>query len=510
MTRISRQELQEIYFLNHFRDLDRKLNILNLFRLQMSFGKTYSIFNTAVPHLIKHYGTKVHLYLAPQTQLLDKSIDKYLSKSMRGKNYRVIRDIESLIDLQIDIETYDYVFIVMTDALFNERLKDNAFMKYFKGFGQELVIFRDEAHYGASSSSKTYKGNTGNLPVNYTASTFKRLNSLSKITPHMYFFTATTVKEHEEKPFGVGNYNIVNPTPRKEQLVEFQSWLGETRPINLNGSLKEQLSKTITYHLNRMNSAKEYIDFEFPSTFDRLFNYNKKMTMMYRCETEWQDKTGRWTVDNCIKTMKSVELPEGVHYCKNNKDGIFEYDNNHKMLGTLTQDEWLYRMNDDNDPLTITFVCNLGTMGVNIMNLTTAVVLRDTKTEFEGTPVTHTTVQFMGRFNRLYLPISEKDFESYFNSDVVKMLKELHPDGNVDKAFKLLQYYNTHNVFYPKTDNWIDTMGRYETDYANNWEKAVQIVRNWIDNKETNVIGIRKPYSRKEALKEAEKTPEIV
>ena len=44
MKRISREELQEIYFLNHFRDLDRKLNTLNLFRLQMSFGKTYSIF----------------------------------------------------------------------------------------------------------------------------------------------------------------------------------------------------------------------------------------------------------------------------------------------------------------------------------------------------------------------------------------------------------------------------------------------------------------------------------
>tara|TARA_B100000424_G_scaffold270881_1_gene271502 strand:+ start:3157 stop:4683 length:1527 start_codon:yes stop_codon:yes gene_type:complete len=508
MKRISREELQEIYFLNHFRDLDRKLNTLNLFRLQMNFGKTYSIFNTAVPYLIENDGTKVHLYLAPQTQLLDKSIDTYLAKSMKGKSYKVIREIESLIDLKIDIETYDYVFIVMTDALFNERLKDSRFMTYFKSFGKELVVFRDEAHYGASSSSKTYKGNTGNLPVNYTASTFKRLNGLSKITPHMYFFTATTVKEQEEELFGVGNYNIVNPTPQKEQLVEYQSWLGETRPINLNGSLKEQLSKTITYHLDRMNSASEYINFEFPQTFDRLFNYNRKMTMMYRCETEWLDKKGRWTVDNCIKTMKSIELPESIHYCKNNKDGIFEYDNNHKLLGTLTQPEWLYRMNDDDDPLTITFVCNLGVMGINISNLTTAVVLRDTKTEFEGTPVTHTTVQFLGRFNRLYLPISGTDFKKYFDGDIVEMLKQLHPDGNVDKALKLLQYYNTHNVFYPKTDNWIDTMGRYETDYANNWEKAVQIIRNWIDNKE--VIGLGKPYSRKEALKEAETTPEIV
>jgi hypothetical protein len=474
----------------------------------MSFGKTYSIFNTALPYLITNYKTKMHLYLAPQTQLLGKDIDRYLAKSMKGKSYLVIRDLPSLIDFKDDVEMYDHIFVVMTDALFNDRLNDSTWMNYFKGFGEKLVVFRDEAHYGSSSSPKTYKGNTGNLPVNYTASTFKRLNRLSKVTPHMYLFTATTVKEHAEEVFGFKDYHIVNPTPQKEQLVEFQSWLGETRPIDLNGSLGKQLNKTITYHLDRMNNAKEYIDFEFPKTFDRLWDFNKKMTMMVRCNTKLQDHTNRWTVEKCINTMKkSVELPEGIHYCENTKSGIFEYDNNHKSVGQLTSNEWLSRMNDDNDPLTITFVCNLGTMGVNIMNLTTAVVLRDTKTEYEGEPVTHTTVQFMGRFNRLYLPISDEDFKTYFNNDIVEMIKGLHPDGNIDKALKLIQYYNTHNVFYPKTPNWVDTIDRYESNYANHWEKAVQLVRNWIENKE--VIGIRKP-TRSGSLKEAKKTPEIV
>ncbi len=508
MKRISREELQNIYFLEKFRKMKRTTGQMSIFDIQMNFGKTYSIFNTAIPHLIKNYGTKIHLYLAPQLQLLGKDIDRYLAKSMKGKSYIIIRDLPSLIDLKADVEMYDHIFICMTDALFNSKLSDSRFMTYFKSFGEELVIFRDEAHYGASSSPNTYKGNTGNLPVNYNASTFKRLNNLSKITPHLYFFTATTVKEHGEIDFGYKNYTILNPTPQKEQLVEFQSWLGDTRPIDLDGSLKEQLSKTISYHLDRMNGAKEYINFEFPQTFDRLFKFNQKMTMMFRCATEWKDKEDRWTVDNCVKVMKSIELPEGVHYCENTEDGIFEYNNNHKMLGKLTQEEWLYRMNDDNDPLTITFVCNLGTMGVNIVNLTTAVVLRDTKTEYEDQSVTHTTVQFMGRFNRRFLPISDEDLNTYYNGDMIEMLKELHPDGNVDKALKLLQYYNTHSVFYPKTRNWIDTIDRYESNYVNHWEKAVQIIRNWIDKKE--VIGLGKPYSRKEALKEAETTPEIV
>lgn len=408
-------------------------------------GKTHLSIQEIIPSFNKEFGTRVFFYTAPQTQLVGKTaLRKHLNDLRKNSGLDVqlitgsitdfiIQDeIENLLDGQI-------LLFAMTDSTFNNRVGqiENILNKNNFEYGEASLLL-DEAHYGSVSHRDWLHEVMGNpSSARYNAVKFNNIVSLldSMICVGL---TATRTLQMTNQ-IGTDKYVVATDYPIKDQLIFRTAAMQDVSYYDDDSNWFDSDSVIINWleYLHTLQVLQENRD----NHFNIPIELRIKKAGLIKLETSYKN-----LVKNDVKMIRRFLNDDQVSVSNlwdfqlaitSSRGGIELYDFSD---GTITRvdnhgyeddNQLIKDLNDYNHRLTVLVVINKATMGTDVPNLSTGLVLRTPVAKNPSNePVTLMGQQLNGRFNRLKQKIelliphfdNKEDFINYYvNTNVYRL-----------------------------------------------------------------------------------------
>ncbi len=139
-----------------------------------------------------------------------------------------------------------------------------------------------------------------------------------------------------------------------------------------------------------------------------------------------------------------------------------------------TADEVFTRLQDPNDPVRFLLVINRGRSGINVHNLTAAVICRIRDPREIRTPI---PIQIFGRLNRLNPGTGSIVRDKYINN--LDNYLRYYPEDygvDIDTVIETIKISNTFDIWHPSNDKakrtWEESLVEFEKDYVNTYQKG--------------------------------------
>lgn len=446
-------------------DLVDKIKIIEA---PTGFGKTHFSVHTLVPYFLDIFKVKIVAFVAPQVALLSK---------------RKLRT-PGLVDYQIESELPEAkrmvkdgcrVIVPMSDDKFRTRGGAEWLVKTSKelGLDNQILLIRDEGHYSGSSKIDTVEGNTGSNPTKYLGTMFKAINKVMKVTPYVYYLTATPVKEQLEEMFGTDMYHLINDYPsidklflrtaKLDKITFFPKLTGdEGRDINKGSVILNNFVEALYTKEKQIHTFVDLCDIDTDDFLTMGDNHplKKKLSGIIKLETKYKDKV-KLSDESLDNMFKMANIQRNFNYCISVAN---EYRLRKVENGKVTEipcdfqveDDVYDALDDKNNPLKFYCVIDKGSMGVDIPSLHGLLSFRTPGTEFEGKPVIVQGEQLFGRLARLHVLI--EDLYQYNWKSKDDMIKYYCMMNSFDVFCEDLEYWrDTHKSYLLKQGSIDDT-----------------------------------------------------
>jgi hypothetical protein len=424
-------------------------------------GKTHLSIQEMIPKLNDEFGTKVFFYTAPQSQLVGKpALQRHLDELETNTGLRVELVTGTITDYDIEYEIERtskgrIVLFAMTDTTFNNRVGQiqNVLDKNNFQYGEATALL-DEAHYGSVSHRDYLPASLGS-PSNdkYNAVKFNNVVSLLDSMTFIGFTATRTIQMTEQ--LGTDKYIVATDYPIKDQLIFRTAAMQDVSFYDDETNWFDSDSVIINWleYLHTLQVLQENRDNHFNIPNDLRI----KKAGLIKLETSYKNK-----VKNDVKMIRRFLNDDQVSVSNlwdfqlaitSSKGGIELYDFSDGVITKIDTHEYeddnqlIRDLNDYNHRLNVLVVINKATMGTDVPNLSTGLVLRTPVAKNPSKdPVTLMGQQLTGRFVRLK-----------------KRIELLTPHFDNKKDF--INYYVNTNVFrlwLPETPYWesmLDTLG---------------------------------------------------
>ena len=180
-------------------------NVFNMIVGTTGLGKTYTTFNTFIPHLFNKKDLDLVIFSYPTTEVYNQ--DDACAVLRMTNNVQLCKDLdEALYYLGQGFK----VFLPVTHQMI---LQNQHFLDVIVSIGYKTSWFVDEPHtWLGCSSPENYKDVTGNYNALYGGVLYKMVAKVSATTPYVFGTTATPTNEHKHllQPVGDMKFKIIN------------------------------------------------------------------------------------------------------------------------------------------------------------------------------------------------------------------------------------------------------------------------------------------------------------
>lgn len=357
------------------------------------------------------------------------------------------------------------------------------FINHFKRllkYAKDSVLIIEEAHQFigcADSGPEAYVINFG-YSSEYTAETWQRIAEWREINSRILGFTATPTEHHRGNPGLSAQFDVCGELAPLEDILPSQSWINPPKSYSFTktqgaSSIQPAVEQSIELVFERENKL---LDLKKNDP-----NIKHKLSAVYICG----DSRGIWgcSIHETRKIIADYLLTEGFGK---------ESD---KMIATMVEDssggntlwgldgsreqveksdELFTRLQDPNDPVRFLLVINRGRSGINVHNLTAAVICRIRDPREIRTPI---PIQIFGRLNRLNPGTGSIVRDEYINN-LDNYLRYYSEDYNVDiqTVIETIKITNVFDIWHPSNAKakrtWEESLVEFEKDYVNTYQKG--------------------------------------
>ena len=387
------------------------------------FGKTYYSVNSLLPYCVDNYDVRLVIIVAPQVALL--TPDDLLPEPengcqdfqfVNGEGWGAWKNAKQYLGLNRK------TMLAISDGGFSDKVYKDI-KKTIKKLGLQgkVLIVRDEAHYAGSSTIETTERNLGNKPSKYSAAMFRRLSGLLKLTPWVYYLTATPLDEQIDEEFGTNVYVKINKYPPKELLMlrtakpNTPVFLPEAQNVFQAG---QYLNNFIERIFGAEDELRTFVKLKVKNVFHPK-ELQKKFTGLIKLETSYPGKF-KFDKHTIVDVFKECGNMRKFRFVLSTSDGgyqLYEYDKGKvvELENDYEIEQDIYKaLGNTEDSLRFYVVVNKGSMGVNIPSLRGLLSFRTPQSEYNGEPVTIMGEQLLGRLARLQHKV--EDLYDYFTN----------------------------------------------------------------------------------------------
>ena len=357
------------------------------------------------------------------------------------------------------------------------------FLTHFKRllkYAKNSVLIIEEAHQFigcADAGRDAYIVNFG-YSSEYTAETWQRIEKWRDINPRILGFTATPTEHHVGNPGLSDQFEVHGKLAPLEDILPSQAWLNPPKSYSFTktqgeSSIKPAVWQSIDEVFDRENKLHKLKNFDI--------NINPKLSALYICG----DARGIWgcSIHETRKIIADYLLSEGfgeesdkmiATMVENSSGGntLWGLDGSKEQVETA--DEVFTRLQDPNDPVRFLLVINRGRSGINVHNLTAAVICRIRDPREIRTPI---PIQIFGRLNRLNPGTGSIVRDKYINN--LDNYLRYYPEDygvDIDTVIETIKISNTFDIWHPSNDKakrtWEESLVEFEKDYVNTYQKG--------------------------------------
>ena len=451
--------------LRHLRNVSKRLIIetyknhksgkLNIISAGTGTGKTYSIAHSLIPSDIET-GINKFLFLTVFRDNVDQDyVD--LTKALRGKA-DVVRTVDEFINSDNDfpcvlVSTIQGAAVTNNEVL-TEYLMDNTFSVYW-----------DEAHFGGSSSSETYKPNTSFDGYGYNATYYKFVETLAKIGK-VTGFTATPLFEQRGLlgNLNSGMYHFLTDLEDWATIQELSELGSQTKEILIyNSNTTVGFENGIKTAINNFRSFSEYqklLAEQISSVHSELY-LTPKTIMLCNGGADIENSISSLKiakmVDFSARELANVEDNDAHIFGRVDKDGYVTASINMILSGkdwkrTKGFASFVAKMKNSKDPLKYVFHLEKFKFGLNVSNISHEIHVRERNQKVE-IKVTVSHLQIFGRAIRTFFGIENLNIN--YVSDAVNWLLDNYSNSSVFEELKeYMKLSNSHTFIVPRSESY--------------------------------------------------------
>ena len=453
------------------KDFATTKNIMNIIVGTTGLGKTYQTFNSFIPTLFEKHKLQLVVYSYPGTEIFDEFEANKLIANTKG----VVLALD-VYDALEKLKSGFQVFLCGTHHRFTN-INGKSFFRRVESEGYTLGWFVDEPHTWMVSDIENYRVVKGSFTPVYDAVLYKQVAKVAQRTPYIFGTTATPTAEQTKlvQPRGSLTFNIINEYPNLNGIIHKCGWLGGVTQYDLQG-----LSTDQGWH-NTVDTFRNAIDNHI-----RVSSIYGKRTMMITAER--QNGSYGYTVEQILKFIKEYlkdtpqeDITDLIAVLTSDFKGFVNFPRcgfGRTLTETHVDENEIKRnLNDPDHPCQILVVVEKGKMGMNIHNLKTYFSFRKTDKErgesYNNEPITESSLQIIGRFQRIWTGESNKDFTDKWGYDLTEYVKSLDNDD-----IKRLLILNSYNIYVPNNAMWFEAI-RILKKYLS---PTTSMARAWINN----------------------------
>ena len=416
-------------------------NVFKMIVGTTGLGKTYTTFNTFIPHLFNEKDLDLVIFSYPTTEVYDPMEANAVLRETKG--VYICQTIDEAIHY---LECGEKVFLPLTHQMM---LSNQYFLDVILNNGYKMGWFVDEPHtWLACSDKESYKDNVGSYNITYQATLYKMVSKVAGHTPYIFGTTATPTHEHKHltEPVGDMKFKIINTYPSTNEIISVCGWMGG-----------------VTYY--DIEDADETAH-KFHSFFDKHIEKNErfgKRTMMIHCEMDG-GKLGL-NVDTILDSLKyrfekmgdftqqrivviTYKFKGYVNIVNTNLPGKY-------MISKEPVDErtLIRNLNNPDHPSNIVLFVNKGKCGLNVHNIKSYFSFRRTDKKASknlgNIEIVDAAIQTLGRMMRIWTGVLNRVFVKTWGYDLTNYVKSLN---SVER--KELLELNSYDICVPNNDMW--------------------------------------------------------
>jgi hypothetical protein len=417
-------------------------NVFNMIVGTTGLGKTFTTFNTFIPHLFNKKNLDLVIFTYPTTEVYDKDDAIAVLRETSG-----VQLVDNIDDAIFYLGQGIKVFLPVTHQMI---LANKYFLDVIISAGYKMAWFVDEPHtWLGCSSSEHYKDVTGNYNALYGGVLYKMVAKVSAITPYVFGTTATPTNEHKHLLLPVGDmeFKIINDYPSTREIISACGWMGGVSYFDIENPYEvgHIFSKFFGKHIEKNN----------------LFG---KRTMMISCEAA--NGSMGYTIENILDLLKDEYISLGdftsqtIVQITNDFKGYVNIVNTNFNNGTyqlsyekVDERTLIRNLNDPNHPSNIVLFVNKGKCGMNVHNIKSYFSFRKTNkktsSNLKSKEIVDTPIQTLGRMMRIWTGVSNREFVKDWGYNLTEYVKSL----NSVERNNLLEL-NSYDVCVPNNDMW--------------------------------------------------------
>jgi len=360
-------------------------------------------------------------------------------------------------------------------------------------YAKESVLIIEEAHQFigcADAGRDAYIVNFG-YSSEYTAETWERISRWRDVNPRILGFTATATEHHKGNDKLTDQFEICGKLAPLEDILPSQSWLNVPKSYSFTKTQGTDSIKPAVQESIELLFKREEILFKLKESDP---NINPKLSAFYVCG----DSRGIWgcSITETREIIADYLLTEGfgnssdkmiATMVENSSGGNTIWGLDGSRENVATSSELFAKLQDPNDPVRFLLVINRGRSGINVHNLTAAVVCRVRDPKEIKTPI---PIQIFGRMVRLNVGTGDIIRKEYINN-LDNYLKYYSQDYNVDikTVIETIKISNVFDIWHPSNNKakrtWEESLEEFERDYVNTTQKGFEYLYEF--------IGVEKP-----------------
>ena len=417
---------------------------INLFKMIVGttgLGKTYTTFNTFIPHLFNEKDLDLIIFSYPNTEVYDPlEADSVLRET---KGVFKCRTIDEAVHY---LECGEKVFLPVTHKMM---LKNQYFLDVILNKGYKMGWFVDEPHtWLACSDKKNYKNTMGSYNVTYQATLYKMVSKVAVHTPYIFGTTATPTHEHKHllEPVGDMKFKIINTYPSTNEIISVCGWMDSVKYFDIENPHE--------------------VGYTFSKFFSKHIDKNErfgKRTMMISCEAA--NGSMGYTIENVIGMLKSEYVSLGDFTSQTIVEMTTDFKGYVNIVSTNLPGKYtiskepvdertlIRNLNNPDHPSNIVLFVNKGKCGMNVHNIKSYFSFRKTDKkagkELGNIEIVDTAIQILGRMMRIWTGVLNRVFVKTWGYDLTNYVKSL----NSVERNELLEL-NSYDICVPENDMW--------------------------------------------------------
>ena len=363
-------------------------------------------------------------------------------------------------------------------------------------YAKESVLIIEEAHQFigcADAGRDAYIINFG-YSSEYTAETWEKISKWRDVNPRILGFTATATEHHRGNAKLSDQFEVCGELAPLEDILPSQSWLNRPKPYGFTKTQGVDSIKPAVQESIELLFKREELLFKLKESDP---NINSKLSAFYVCG----DSRGIWgcSISETREIIADYLLTEGfgnpldkmiATMVENSSGGNTIWGLDGSKENVSTSSELFNRLQDPNDPVRFLLVINRGRSGINVHNLTAAVVCRVRDPKEIKTPI---PIQIFGRMVRLNVGTGDIIRKEYINN-LDNYLKYYPQDYNVDieTVIETIKISNVFDIWHPSNNKakrtWEESLEEFEKDYVNTTQKGFDYLYKFTGLEKPNCI----------------------